>query len=127
LHQTPPIQVRKGEIMQVISNLITNAIYAMPNGGILSIVVQHANSPTDGVVLSIEDTGVGISPEQLPHIFDAFYSTRSTIGTGIGLFVAKQFVEGHGGRMAVESDTQPSSHGTRMSIFLPLQTQYAAA
>ncbi len=127
LDPTPPITLRKGEIMQVISNLITNAIYAMASGGILSIVVRRTGSPEDGVVLSIEDSGVGIAPEQLPRIFDAFYTTRATIGTGIGLFVAKQFVEGHGGRIDVESDTGASSHGTRMSIFLPLQTQYAAA
>jgi PAS domain S-box-containing protein len=127
LDPTPPITLRKGEIMQVISNLITNAIYAMPSGGVLSIVVRRTGSPGDGVVLSIEDSGVGIVPERLPRIFDAFYTTRATIGTGIGLFVAKQFIEGHGGRIDVESDTGTSSHGTRMSIFLPLQTQYAAA
>jgi PAS domain S-box-containing protein len=127
LDATPPIMIRKGEIMQVISNLITNAIYAMPNGGILSVVVRPTGSPAAGVVLSIEDTGVGIAREQLPRIFEAFYTTRTTIGTGIGLFVAKQFVEGHGGRIEVESDTGSGSHGTRMSIFLPLQTQYAAA
>lgn len=127
LDPTPPITLRKGEIMQVISNLISNAIYAMPSGGILSIVVRRTGPLEDGVVLSIEDTGVGIAPEKLPLIFSAFYTTRSTVGTGIGLFVAKQFIEGHGGRIDVESDTGASSHGTRMSIFLPLQTQYAAA
>jgi PAS domain S-box-containing protein len=127
LDPTPPITVRKGEIMQVISNLITNAIYAMPNGGVLSIVAERTSLPRDGVVLSIEDTGVGIAPEQLPRIFEAFYSTRTTIGTGIGLFVTKQFVENHGGRIDVASATGATSHGTRMSIFLPLVTQYAAA
>lgn len=127
LDPTPPITLRKGEIMQVISNLISNAIYAMPSGGILSIGVGRTGSPTDGIVLSIEDTGGGISPAELPHIFDAFYTTRATIGNGIGLFVAKQFIEGHGGRIEVESQTDSGSHGTRMSIFLPLQTQYAAA
>jgi PAS domain S-box-containing protein len=127
LDPTPPITLRKGEIMQVISNLIGNAIYAMPSGGILSIVVRRADRLGDGVVLSIEDTGVGIAPEKLALIFNAFYTTRATIGTGIGLFVAKQFIEGHGGRIDVESDTGARSHGTRMSIFLPLQTQYAAA
>ncbi len=124
---TPPITLRKGEIMQVISNLISNAIYAMPSGGVLSIVVRRTGSPQDGVVLSIEDSGIGIASEKLARIFDAFYTTRTTIGTGIGLFVAKQYIEGHGGRIDVESDTDATSHGTRMSIFLPLETQYAAA
>jgi PAS domain S-box-containing protein len=127
LEPSPDIVLRKGEIMQVISNLITNAIYAMPSGGTLSLTVEHAASADCGVILSIEDSGVGIAPDQLPRIFEAFYTTRNTIGTGIGLFVAKQFVEGHGGKIEVESRTDPNSHGTRMSIFLPLDSQYAAA
>jgi PAS domain S-box-containing protein len=127
LDPSPDIALRKGEIMQVLSNLISNAIYAMPSGGTLSIAVERSS---DGVVLSVQDTGVGIAPEQLPRIFDAFYTTRTAIGTGIGLFVAKQFIEGHGGRIEVESRTGShgaNSHGTKMSIFLPLQSQYAAA
>jgi PAS domain S-box-containing protein len=127
LDPSPDIVLRKGEIMQVLSNLISNAIYAMPSGGTLSIAVQRA---PDGVVVSVQDTGVGIPPEQLPRIFDAFYTTRISVGTGIGLFVARQFIEGHGGRIEVESHTSTNgtkSHGTKMSIFLPLQSQYAAA
>ena len=127
LDPSPDIALRKGEIMQVLSNLISNAIYAMPSGGTLSIAVQRA---PDGVVVSVQDTGVGIPSEQLPRIFDAFYTTRISVGTGIGLFVAKQFIEGHGGRIEVESHTSANgakSHGTKMSIFLPLQSQYAAA
>ena len=116
--------------MQVISNLITNAIYAMPSGGTLSIAVKDLspdNGTGNGVVLSVEDTGIGISKEQLPRIFDAFYTTRSNIGTGIGLFVARQFIESHGGRIEVQSRTGPRSHGTKMSIYLPLASQSAAA
>ena len=110
--------------MQVISNLIANAIYAMPTGGTLSISVEDVedlNSRGAGVVLTVKDSGVGIPAEQLPRIFDAFFTTRSTIGTGIGLFVAKQFIEGHGGKIYVESSTDAASHGTEMSIFLPLE------
>ena len=122
LNSTRQVVLRKGEIMQVISNLIANAIYAMPSGGILRVSVQDSDSLNDsGVVLSVADNGVGIPPDQLPRIFDAFFTTRSTIGTGIGLFVAKQFVEGHRGRIYVESSTEPASHGTKMSIFLPLE------
>ena len=126
---SPGVVVRKGEIMQVISNLIANSIYAMASGGTLSIAVKHlsADGGSNGVVLSIEDTGIGISPEHLPRIFDAFYTTRGTIGTGIGLFVARQFVEGHGGRIEVQSRTGPRHHGTKMSIYLPLASQSVAA
>jgi signal transduction histidine kinase len=127
LNSTRQVVLRKGEIMQVISNLIANAIYAMPTGGTLSISVEDVedlDSRGSGVVLTVEDSGVGIPAEQLPRIFDAFFTTRSTIGTGIGLFVAKQFVEGHGGKIYVESSTSPASHGTKMSIFLPLENPH---
>jgi PAS domain S-box-containing protein len=129
LEPSPNIALRKGEIMQVLSNLITNAIYAMPSGGTLRVAVHRA--PDGGVILSVEDSGTGIPAEQLPRIFDAFYTTRS-VGTGIGLFVARQFIEGHGGKIEVESRTGSDvhgtkSHGTKMSIYLPLESQYAAA
>jgi len=110
--------------MQVISNLITNSIYAMPEGGILSISLVDAEDPTDGIVLTIQDNGVGITPEALPQVFNAFFTTRSTVGTGIGLFVAKQFVEGHGGQITIESDTSTQKHGTTVQIRLPLRTAY---
>jgi PAS domain S-box-containing protein len=116
------ILARKGEIMQVISNLLANSIYAMPSGGTLSLSLQDTDSPSGpGVTLAVEDTGTGISADQLPRIFDAFYTTRSTIGTGIGLFIARQFVEGHGGKITATSSTDPASHGTRMSLFLPAE------
>jgi signal transduction histidine kinase len=125
LNSTRQLVLRKGEIMQVISNLIANAIYAMPDGGTLSISVEDLDSANgSGVVLTVKDSGVGIPAEQLQRIFDAFFTTRSTIGTGIGLFVAKQFVEGHGGKIYVESSTDPASHGTKMSIFLPLENPH---
>jgi PAS domain S-box-containing protein len=126
LKSTRPVMLRKGEIVQVISNLIANAIYAMPSGGTLSISVEDFDSP-DGsdVVLTIKDTGVGIPSEQMPRIFEAFFTTRSAIGTGIGLFVAKQFIEGHRGKISVESSTSLDSHGTKMSIFLPVDNSRA--
>jgi PAS domain S-box-containing protein len=130
LAPSPDLLLRKGEIMQVISNLISNAIYATSAGGTISIAVQPSASPHPGVELLVEDTGTGIPAEHLPHIFDAFYTTRGNIGTGIGLFISKQFIEGHGGRIDVASRTASTSNGagsgTRMSIFLPLQNQYDA-
>ena len=110
--------------MQIISNLIANAIYAMPEGGVLNISVEDATSSSEGVVITVRDNGVGITPEDLPRVFEAFFTTRDTIGTGIGLFVAKQFVEGHGGRIAIESTTDPVSHGTTVSVWLPGCTTY---
>jgi PAS domain S-box-containing protein len=119
------VVLRRGEMMQVISNLITNAIYAMPNGGVLSISVSDTTTPADGVALNVADNGAGIAPDVLPKVFDAFFTTRATVGTGIGLFVAKNFIVGHGGQINIESHTQPEKHGTTVRIFLPLHTAYA--
>jgi len=110
--------------MQVVSNLIANSIYAMPKGGTLSVSVRDASSAGGGVVLTVEDDGVGIAPTDLPKVFDAFFTTRTTVGTGIGLFVAKQFIEGHGGRFSIESDNELEKHGTIVRVFLPLHTAY---
>ena len=118
------VVLRRGEMMQVISNLIANAIYAIPAGGTLSVSVCDASSAEDGIVLTVEDDGVGIVPKDLPKVFDAFFTTRATVGTGIGLFVAKQFVEGHGGRIDIESSCESDRHGTTVRIFLPLHTSY---
>jgi PAS domain S-box-containing protein len=118
------IVLRRGEIMQVISNLIANSIYAMSNGGTLSLSVSDATTEGDGVVLTVKDDGVGIALADLPKVFDAFFTTRTTVGTGIGLFVAKQFVEGHGGRISIESNCESDRHGTIIRVFLPLHTAY---
>jgi PAS domain S-box-containing protein len=119
------VVLRRGEMMQVISNLIVNAIYAMPGGGTLSISVSDTTNPADGVALNVADNGAGIAQDVLPKVFDAFFTTRATVGTGIGLFIAKNFIEGHGGQISIESHTQLEKHGTTVRIFLPLHTAYA--
>ncbi len=119
--------LRRGEMMQVISNLIANSIHAMPSGGLLSISVEDADEPISGITLIVSDTGVGIAPNDLPRVFEAFFTTRSTVGTGIGLFVTKQFVEGHGGHLSITSEKDAANHGTTIRIFLPLHTSYDVA
>ena len=118
------LTLRRGEMMQVISNLLANAIAAMPEGGHLKVSVTDTSSPSPGVCLAIEDNGVGIPEDNLGKVFEAFFTTRANVGTGIGLFVARQFVEGHGGRIHIQSSTDPETHGTKVSVFLPLQTAY---
>jgi PAS domain S-box-containing protein len=111
------ILLRRGEMMQVISNLLVNSIYALSAGGTIYIDVR--DSEPEGVAFSVRDNGVGIGPEDLPRVFDAFFTTRATIGTGIGLFIAKQLVEGHGGRITIESSKGEKEHGTKVHVFLP--------
>ncbi len=127
LNSTRRVVLRTGEMLQVISNIVANAIHAMPSGGTLSVSSEDVDGPGRcGVSIAVGDTGVGIPSQQLPKIFDAFFSTRIGIGTGIGLFVARQFVMAHGGSIEVKSSVEPASHGTWMSIFLPLENPYAA-
>jgi len=121
LETSRQLVLRRGEIMQVVSNLIANSIYAMPNGGTLKVEVQDTAT---GVILSIRDNGIGIAGKDLAHVFDAFFTTRASTGTGIGLFVSKQFVEGHGGTITMESSQDKESHGTTATVFLPAITPY---
>jgi len=125
LNSSRKIMLRRGEMMQVISNLIANSIYAMPAGGILSISMDDVADPADGIVLTVQDNGVGIGAEDLPKVFDAFFTTRNTVGTGIGLYIAKQFVEGHGGRIEIESRKSADDYGTTVRVFLPISTAYS--
>ncbi|MGC1300646.1 MAG: PAS domain S-box protein, partial [Alloacidobacterium sp.] len=124
INSSRKIVLRRGEMMQVVSNLIMNSIYAMQAGGVMSISVEDAAESPDGIVLTFQDSGVGIAESDLPRVFEAFFTTRSTVGTGIGLFVAKQFVEGHGGQVEIESRQNREDHGTTVRVFLPISTTY---
>jgi PAS domain S-box-containing protein len=124
LNSSRKIMLRRGEMTQVVSNLIMNSVYAMPAGGVLSISVEDGVEPREGIVLTLQDNGVGIAEADLPRVFEAFFTTRSTVGTGIGLFVVKEFVQGHGGRIEMESSQSAEDHGTTVRVFLPLSTTY---
>ncbi len=96
------------QIQRVLINLLVNARQAMPNGGTIT-VTYHDDIPAQEVVLTIRDTGTGIPRDQLPHIFDAFYTTKDGPdesgmgGTGLGLAACKEVIDAHQGRMRVES------------------------
>ncbi|MDO8715203.1 MAG: ATP-binding protein, partial [Dehalococcoidales bacterium] len=90
---------------QVLRNLLSNAMHYTPEGGSIRV---RLNPAADGVVVSVIDTGVGISPDDLAHVFDRFYRvdrsrTRSTGGSGLGLAIVKQLVEAQGGKVWAES------------------------
>jgi two-component system phosphate regulon sensor histidine kinase PhoR len=88
---------------QVIVNLLHNAIKFTPSGGEIRLSAFHEN---DAVVFSVSDTGVGISPEDLPRIFERFYKAdraRSGGGTGLGLAISRHLVEAHSGKIWAES------------------------
>lgn len=87
------------QLIQVLSNLLTNAFQAMGDTG---VVVLRAHARRDGVTFEVIDTGPGIPEEQLPKLFDPFFTTRST-GHGVGLTIVQQLVMQHGGEVAVSS------------------------
>ena len=105
-----------GELRQVFTNLISNAIDAMDKGGLLRIT---AGSDNDVVKVTITDTGPGIPPEELGKIFDQFYTTKGEHGTGVGLWVAKGIVERFGGSILVSSCVEPSQSGSCFTVTLP--------
>ncbi|WP_254061537.1 PAS domain-containing sensor histidine kinase [Granulicella sp. L60] len=115
------IVVSKGEMLQVLSNIIANAIDSMRDGGSLKISTRKVlGSSGDGIQTVIRDSGTGIKQEHLERIFEPFFTTKGDLGTGIGLWVARQLVERRGGQISVASSTEKESSGTTITIFLPL-------
>lgn len=100
------------QLKQALDNLIRNAIDATPTGGAVHV---RARSGVRGHVIDIADTGKGIAPEDLPRIFDLYFTTKPD-GTGVGLAVTQQIVSAHGG--TIEVDSTPGA-GTRMTIRIP--------
>jgi len=109
-----------GRLDQVLSNLLANALRHTPSGGVITLRAEPIGG---GVRLIVRDTGEGIPPEDLPYIFDRFWrgdrsrSHTAGAGSGLGLPIARQLVQAHGGRIGVES--QPGQ-GTTFTIELPV-------
>jgi signal transduction histidine kinase len=117
------IKVRSGEIVQVFSNLVSNAIDAMPQAGTLSISMSRTMKlDGDGVQTIISDTGCGINRENLGKVFEPFFTTKGNLGTGIGLWVAKQLIERNGGQISISSTVETTESGTVVTIYLPFPT-----
>jgi PAS domain S-box-containing protein len=117
-----------GEIRQAFSNLITNAIDAMPDGGKLMLKISKARewrgSGLSGIRVTILDTGSGIEPKHRRNIFQPFFTTKTDVGTGLGLWITRGIVEKHRGTIQMKSRTGQNCHGAAFSIFLP--AEYAA-
>jgi PAS domain S-box-containing protein len=102
LHNASPVLADRFRLMQVLRNLVSNAIKYSPDGGKITILAQ----PTSGyLTVSVQDEGIGMTPEQQVRLFEKFYrvDSTSTPGTGLGLVICKVIVEGHGGEIWVES------------------------
>jgi two-component system, NtrC family, sensor kinase len=116
----PPIRGERKSLQQVFLNLFINAIQAMLDGGSLHIRA-HPSSDGQWMVIDVTDTGVGIDPENLPQIFDPFYTTKQVgRGTGLGLSVTYGIVEKHGGHIEAKSR---KGEGATFTVTLPLQQE----
>jgi two-component system, chemotaxis family, CheB/CheR fusion protein len=122
------IQGFAGELRQLFSNLILNALDALDDGGRLTLHVARGHEWSNGhrtgvyrtgVRITIADNGSGIQQSDLPRIFEPFYSTKGDSGTGLGLWLSHGIVQKHEGSIRVRSRTTAGSSGTVFSVFLP--------
>jgi signal transduction histidine kinase len=116
----PSLEVDPGRILQVLGNLLGNAVRHTPSGGRVSLSVLPQG---DNTAFSVSDTGQGIAAEDLPRVFERFYRadrsrSRQTGGSGLGLPIARQVVDAHGGRIWAESTP---GQGSRFTFVLPRQ------
>lgn len=118
----PPVAIDPDRMRQVILNLCLNGLEAMPDGGELTLAL-HTVASEERLRLEVRDTGRGISPEALPHIFDPYFTTKGQ-GTGLGLATVHKIIEAHGGSIFVASDP---GQGTVFRLLLPVGLNGEAA
>jgi PAS domain S-box-containing protein len=117
----PPVRGLDGELTQVVSNLISNAVDAVSEGGTIRLTlscIEHSEG--QAVQLSVEDDGPGIAPENFVNIFEPFFTTKKDVGTGLGLWVSREIVGRHGGSIKVVSPRGNGSSGSVFNVFLPI-------
>ncbi len=114
ISNTLTISADPNKLKQAFLNIILNAIDAMPEGGKLAITLKAISST---LTVSISDTGCGIGPDDLKHIFEPFY-TKKEKGTGLGLAIVQGIIEEHEGKIRIKSEI---NKGTEFIIELPLE------
>jgi len=117
----PPVLADAERIQQVVTNLVHNAIKFTPPGGRVTVTAQAAGAE---VIVTVQDTGVGIPAEDLPRIFERFYKAdraRAGAGTGLGLAIARHIIQAHGGRIWAES---AKGRGSNFYFALPTATEH---
>ena len=120
---SPVVQGFPVELRQVFLNLVGNAVQAMPSGGTLGITVREATDwslQRRGTIISILDSGVGINPEDAKRLFQPFFSTKSTKGTGLGLWISKGIVQKYDGSLSCRSVRTQHGSATCFRVFLPV-------
>ena len=115
----PSIESDRGQLQQVFLNILTNAYYAVNEGGQIDIFANQENN--DFIEISIADNGVGISDENLEHIFEPFYTTKGKYGTGLGLSITYGIVQKLGGNISAKSKL---GEGTKFIVRLPINLKH---
>jgi PAS domain S-box-containing protein len=125
--ECPPIYVVRGEMNQVVANLISNAADAVGNNGTITIRLA-CREDSDGPVVHmvVEDDGPGITEENAKRIFEPFFTTKKDVGTGLGLWVVKEIVERHGGAVELRSHTDHTARGAAFMVMLPCNPEPAS-
>jgi signal transduction histidine kinase/CheY-like chemotaxis protein len=111
----------KGEIRQVLINLVGNSIDAVPAEGEIGVVAQIVNQGREMVQIEIHDNGMGLAAAQLDRLFQPFFSTKGAHGTGLGLWVSKGIVEKHEGSIRLASQSENGLNRTTATVLLPLR------
>ena len=123
----PPVRGFPGELRQVFSNLVGNAIDAMPDGGKLILHLRQSSLTSDparrGVRITILDTGAGIPTGVRKNLFAPFFTTKGEKGTGLGLWVSRGIIEKHEGTIHLASRRRAGKSGTAFSVFLPFEQE----
>ncbi len=121
-----PILCFENDIRQVLNNLIANAMDAMRTGGRLLVRAHDATVNGErGVRITVADTGTGMTEETKRRLFEPFYTTKDLNGTGLGLWISKEIVERHHGRLMLRSTQYPVLHGSVFALFLPCESSMA--
>lgn len=121
----PRVSIDRGQMQQVLLNLMVNAVEAMPEGGRVTVTTKSLTDARLGpcVAVAVQDTGVGIAAEHQPSLFDPFFTTRPN-GTGLGLFISNRLAVAHGGELRVKSKL---GKGSTFTLLLPVRTPEAGA
>ena len=122
----PPVHALQGEIKQLMANLISNAADAVGRDGKIRISMEPVEQ-ANGVEIKIADNGPGVPEKNRAHIFEPFFTTKEDVGTGLGLWVSKEIVERHGGKIELSPGKDADLGGAVFTVFLPYEAQLEAA
>ena len=121
--RSTPFRCAEGDIRQILNNLVGNAIDAIhKDGGVITIRTAPATDPRSGnggIRISVCDSGHGMDSSTAAQIFEPFYTTKGSGGSGLGLWISNSIAKRHGGRLSVRSRTGEGTHGTTFSLFVP--------